>query len=899
MIQNQPGITKTFTPHDWPGLVDELHGHLTTFFTRDHVKQAASELFSKKDLDEHSPPPGHFMIHQVVMGSEEGYGPNNNQDSWPAEMLRREHQTFVTNGHVFREHRNNDPKFAIGSIKAARFSEKLQRVELLKHLEIAKAEKEYEMAKAGKELHASMACFPAGTQVRMDDWTEKPIEKIKVGDRVLTHKGNIGVVSHTMQRSYSDIGVAIRAYGLPEEVICTKDHGVWTRPALNRTDPCPVCGEIFTSLSAHLWQKKDAKHQAAKINYSKYCEGFRAAGALRKKDYLRTAVSNLTTSAGEVWLARLLGFYLAEGSLFMAKSTGPLGSPRSDFTFHIKETAHINEVAELIEKFTNSAPYIRTRPAGNSTFVRSTNRALFHWLLENGGKNAEHKRISPEVMQWRPEIQKHILEAWLEGDGTWSKINEILSGTTVSRTLAIQMMEIAARCGLNANLQSHQPKIAHHMRAYLVVFSSTVCHSLNVSKKPEGWKCDKTYATSYGHLKYQNAETRVRIAPAQVLSYVENGFIYRRIARLRQVFINEIVYDLTVPGDHGFQVGIGIGVSNCKVPFDSCSCCDNRAKYAALYCKHLKNHLGQWMPEFKKYAFARNPQGTFFDSSIVANPAARMAKHLEYRFGPDLQKAASAKVVLSGAQWAEFDQADLGNRFTLDSNSTKLLHKLAAVEGHKGKDNYRAAVSRFAFMPKSSMDDTSWKKVADLMPGSLFHKLAQRRILLPFDAFVAYTTDQTISEVRSNPDTIKCASMLPGIFRALASALETGGCCCGQHDMDMFSGSGNSATAFDPGASDEIDRVMEQASEDWSCDPEPIKSRAVKVIVIKRASINSVMDAPAIRAIPPIVQLYGLYKLAALRDILSMTRDQNAEHEMLRLSVDQNLNDQESLTEKV
>lgn len=494
MIQNQPGITKTFTPHDWPGLVDELHGHLTTFFTRDHVKQAASELFSKKDLDEHSPPPGHFMIHQVVMGSEEGYGPNNNQDSWPAEMLRREHQTFVTNGHVFREHRNNDPKFAIGSIKAARFSEKLQRVELLKHLQIAKAEKEYEMAKAGKELHASMAA---------------------------------------------------------------------------------------------------------------------------------------------------------------------------------------------------------------------------------------------------------------------------------------------------------------------------------------------------------------------------------------------------------------------KVPFDVCSICDNRAKYAALYCKDLKNNLGQWMPEFKKYAFARNPQGTFFDSSIVANPAARMAKHLEYRFGPDLQKAASAKVVLSGAQWAEFDQADLGNRFTLDSNSTKLLHKLAAVEGHKGKDNYRAAVSRFAFMPKSSMDDTSWKKVADLMPGSLFHKLAQRRILLPFDAFVAYTTDQTISEVRSNPDTIKCASMLPGIFRALASALETGGCCCGQHDMDMFSGSGNSATAFDPGASDEIDRVMEQASEDWSCDPEPIKSRAVKVIVIKRASINSVMDAPAISTIPPIVQLYGLYKLAALRDILSMTRDQNAEHEMLRLSVDQNLNDQESLTEKV
>jgi len=894
-VHHSSGISKTFMAYDWPGLVEDLSGHLTTLFERGGIKQAASDLFSRKELDENAPPPGYFMIHQTVMGSEEGYGYNNNHDSYPDATLKKYHPTFVTHGRVYREHRNRDPKHAIGVIKAARYSEKMQRVELLKHLEIAKAEKEFEMAKAGKELHASMACFPAGTKVRMWNWTEKAIEDICCGDRVLTHKGNCGVVSHTMKRDYADTGIAIRVYGLPEEVICTQDHGVWARPALAHSDPCPVCGEVFTSLRAHLWQKKDSKHAAAYRDYARYCEGFRPAGSLKRADYLRTAVSQVTATDGEVWQARLLGLYMAEGSLYLANLNKPnyvgQGHPRSDFTFHIKERDLQLEVMNHILSFTGSPAYLRDRPAGNSAFVRSTNRKLFDWLLQHGGKGAEHKRLSAEVMQWSPATQKHILEAWLEGDGSWHKTNEFISGTTVSRTLAIQMMEIAARCGLNANLQSFQSKTKDRLRSYQVVFSSQVCGALNVSKIPAGWEVCKEHKTSYGHLKHQADTAVLRKPAARPLSFVEGGFIYRRIAKLRRVFLNETVYDLTVPGDHGFQVGVGIGVSNCRVPYDVCSCCENQAKYASLYCTHLKDHMGQWLPNFKKYAFARNPICTFFDSSVVENPAAREAKHIEYRFGPDLLKAAStARPVFSGAQWAEFEGVDLSQKLTMDPYETQLLQKLAALEGSSTPDRYRDTVSRFAFADAHDVQDHEWEAVRGIYAGTLFNKLARRRVLLPFDLFSAYATGRKPSELRSDPDFTKAASMLPSVFRALATALEQGGCGCDQGDMDMFRAAPTSHAAFDPGQSDVIDRVMDKASENFGAEPEPLKRRALVVISIKKASTpNSVLPAVSPTSLPPLLTLYGLYKVAAIRDALQFTSGNRAdvEHELIRCGVDQ------------
>lgn len=486
LLTPEEGIIKTFMPHDCAGLVSQFDGHLATMFTRGNIKCAASDLFSRQELQDHAPPPGYFMIHQIVMGSDEVYGENNNGDAWPTACLQTYHPTFVTHGRAYREHRNQRPDLAIGDIKAAKFSSKMGRVETLKWLEIKKAEKEYEMAKAGKELHSSMA----------------------------------------------------------------------------------------------------------------------------------------------------------------------------------------------------------------------------------------------------------------------------------------------------------------------------------------------------GH-----------------------------------------------------------------VPYDVCSICSNQAKFSSLYCSDLRDRMKQWDPQAKKYARAINPIATFFDDSVVENPAARMAKHIAYRFpNQDLLKAASSGTPrFSGAQWAQFSQADQPGSMMLHHADAALLRKLASLEGAP-RDAYRKAVTAWAF------DDTSapkrqLSKAAKLMPGTFFHKLASRGTLLPFDQFCAYVTGTTPAQVREDEEYVKAASTLPSIFRALADALETGQpCCCRGSDMNLFRASEPAMAKFDPeDGDDEVDDLMSEAADHWSTDSEPLQQRTVRIIVVRKLPEDSApKEKKASEDLSPLVALYGLYKVAAVRDILARSSNREERH-VLACAVDQNL----------
>ncbi len=122
-----------------------------------HIKSAASNMFSRKDLEKYAPPPGKFLSHMITMGSAELYGANRNSDDWPHEQLLKKHATFVTHGHNFREHKNQDPKYAVGQIKAAAYDPVKQRGEILMWTDIDKAAAEFEKARAGEEQHGSMA----------------------------------------------------------------------------------------------------------------------------------------------------------------------------------------------------------------------------------------------------------------------------------------------------------------------------------------------------------------------------------------------------------------------------------------------------------------------------------------------------------------------------------------------------------------------------------------------------------------------------------------------------------------------------------------------------------------------------------------------------------------------
>jgi hypothetical protein len=65
----------------------------------------------------------------------------------------------------------------------------------------------------------------------------------------------------------------------------------------------------------------------------------------------------------------------------------------------------------------------------------------------------------------------------------------------------------------------------------------------------------------------------------------------------------------------------------CKVPWDECSICANRAKSPKVYCEHAKNDMGRIYPDGRK-VFVRNIFPRFFDISYVFKGAEPVAKFM-------------------------------------------------------------------------------------------------------------------------------------------------------------------------------------------------------------------------------------------------------------------------------
>ena len=83
------------------------------------------------------------------------------------------------------------------------------------------------------------------------------------------------------------------------------------------------------------------------------------------------------------------------------------------------------------------------------------------------------------------------------------------------------------------------------------------------------------------------------------------------------------VYNLSVEEDESF-VAENVAVHNCRVRFDVCSICGNKATAKNPYCEHIKYHKREVYPDGKQ-AYMINVNPTFFDISIVRRRADKIA----------------------------------------------------------------------------------------------------------------------------------------------------------------------------------------------------------------------------------------------------------------------------------
>lgn len=78
-----------------------------------------------------TPPENHTVVHVIAVGDSERWGPNRNCDSFSRSDNVRKHRTFVDLGHVFRNHKNQDPSLKIGDVLASAHNDQMDRIELV------------------------------------------------------------------------------------------------------------------------------------------------------------------------------------------------------------------------------------------------------------------------------------------------------------------------------------------------------------------------------------------------------------------------------------------------------------------------------------------------------------------------------------------------------------------------------------------------------------------------------------------------------------------------------------------------------------------------------------------------------------------------------------------------
>jgi len=622
-----------------PPAVDVYELPAIDLFSRELSKYASRNYLPPK-IEEYlktaEPIEGGRIILVHGLGSDEVWGINNNGDSFPEHMINDDgvkeatlinsdpnndwgYITFEKYAHSFADHVNNHPNNTIGGkVILADWNPEMHRVEIVmpinpKMAKTAaarhKAEEAIQRIDRGEPVDVSMGCFIAGTLITMADGSRKPIEEIQVGDCVMTHKGRSRKVTELHKRPYDGVFFLMRPEA-HEPFVCTQEHPLLV---VDRDD-------VKKGKSGGLrWVSQE---EAARIEP----KWIHAECFDPEQHYLLEPVLQdvLTPEYATREFARLLGYYVAEGHVLRNKSKEICGV---EFTVNRSDT-FLTEIGELAEKYgTKNPPVMRQRDnCDDAVSVQIFDAELANRLYSHGGSYAKHKKLSESFMQWHPDIQREFVGAWAEGDGHGLD-SGALSISTGSDALAWQLMTVLARMG--------------------------ACASINclTHKAGSGFSKKTTYewVIHIGKQWAQNLhDVCLKVKDSPILLAKNNRmhtgkFIVTPVREMEASRNSVDVYNFEVEEDESY-VAAGVAVHNCKVAYDVCKICKNKAKNRSEYCDHAKYAMGQVMSDGRRVG-VDNPRPKFFDISYVKRGADRAAKLL--------MKVASTTTVVRVPDWPD------------------------------------------------------------------------------------------------------------------------------------------------------------------------------------------------------------------------------------------------------
>lgn len=299
-------------------------------------------------------------------------------------------------------------------------------------------------------------CVDPYSRVRTYDGM-KPISKVQVGDRVLTGTGYFRKVVSVIRRSMNGKVVWFKAYGLAFQPMLTPEH-----PVLIANVKHKHSGPLYKGLDIKfLWKQAGEVSKGDFLVYPVRTESKDMPTV--KMSYIKAYPPNDARWTKKVSkevpleepLTRIVGFYLAEGSVANTENKKDGYYNITEFSFGLKEAQFVQQIIADALKLGFKG---RVKRCPTSLKAILSSRFIAHFLADNFGHSASTKRIPRWYLDLPESKIKQTLNAYLMGDG--SRVNDHrFTATTVSSELATDLRDLGFKLGYTVSQRLRKSRL--------------------------------------------------------------------------------------------------------------------------------------------------------------------------------------------------------------------------------------------------------------------------------------------------------------------------------------------------------------------------------------------------------------------------------------------------------
>ena len=213
------------------------------------------------------------------------------------------------------------------------------------------------------------------------------------------------------------------------------------------------------------------------------------------------------------------------------------------------------------------------------------------------------------------------------------------------------------------------------------------------------------------------------------------------------------------------------GSMGCRIKFDVCVCCGNKAKNRSEYCDHAKFHLGEYLPSGKR-VIVLNPSPRFFDFSLIRKPAERIAYMIK--------KVADVTEIVSSAELGERIEnlQDKAAAFRKLSLIKKVLEGQAvAAKDDQGEitrlENFKDHIAVPAAKATPPLGDETIREMIKYRPAEVLSTLSSMGIFMTTPEFIKFFVWKAMPDAEIPEEALdKAVAMQGKIFDLLAEKPE-------------------------------------------------------------------------------------------------------------------------------